>query len=157
MAESGKARNGAGRHPLSLLVRTNLVLAVSALVIVVIAVVALNVFVIDPIAEQSADDEAALLVLSAQTWVELPPDARPYFELELAQNHDLIISGDPQALEAADLGRPYLSLLQEKLAERLGMPIALLEGDGLVWAQVPMGGFDIQIGFSPARRTASWP
>ena len=152
MAESGKARNGAGRHSLSLLVRTNLVLAVSALVIVVIAVVALNVFVIDPIAEQSADDEAALLVLSAQTWVELPPDARPYFELELAQNHDLIISGDPQALEAADLGRPYLSLLQEKLAERLGMPIALLEGDGLVWAQVPMGGFDIQIGFSPARR-----
>src|SRR5512144_2083393 len=69
MAESGTARNGAGRHSLSLLVRTNLVLAVSALVIVVIAVVALNVFVIDPIAEQSADDEAALLVLSAQTWV----------------------------------------------------------------------------------------
>lgn len=152
MAEPATDRSGNGRHSLSLLVRTNLVLAVSALVIVVIAVVALNVFVIDPIAEQSADDEAALLVLSAQTWVELPPNARPYFELELAQNHDLIISGDPQPLEAADLGRPYLAMLQEKLAERLAMPIALLEGAGLVWAQVPMGGFDIQIGFSPARR-----
>ena len=76
----------------SLLVRTTLVLAVSAIAIAVTAILALNVFVISPIAERSADDEAALLVLSAQTWVELPPDSRPYFELELAQNHDLIIS-----------------------------------------------------------------
>jgi hypothetical protein len=79
------------------------------------------------------------MVLSAQTWVELPPDARPYFELELAQNHDLIISGDPLALAEADFSRPYLSLLQQKLAERLDMPVPLLEGDGLLWAQVPMG------------------
>jgi two-component system osmolarity sensor histidine kinase EnvZ len=152
MADQIVARDEPGHNSLSLLVRTNLILAVSALAIVVIAVVALNVFVIDPIAEQSADDEAALLVLSSQTWVELPPDARPYFELELAQNHDLIISGDQQVLAEADFSRPYLSLLQEKLAERLGMPVPLLEGSGLIWAEVPMGGFNIQIGFSPARR-----
>jgi len=152
MAEAGEARPAAGRNSLSLLARTNLILAVSALAIAVISVVALNVFVIDPIAEQSADDEAALLVLSAQTWVELPPAARPYFELELAQSHDLIISADPVALREADLGRPYVSILQDKLAERVGMPVPLLEGDGLLWAQVPMGGFEIQIGFSPARR-----
>ncbi|HET6471676.1 MAG TPA: hypothetical protein VFG38_07520, partial [Pseudomonadales bacterium] len=79
----------------SLLVRTTLTLAVSAIAIAATAIIALNMFVIRPIAERSADDEAALLVLSAQTWVELPPNARPYFELELAQNHDLIIS--PQA------------------------------------------------------------
>jgi two-component system osmolarity sensor histidine kinase EnvZ len=152
MAEGAADRPESGRNSFSLLVRTNLVLAVSALAIAVIAVVALNVFVIDPIAEQSADDEAALLVLSAQTWVELPPDARPYFELELAQSHDLIISGDSLALREADFSRPYLSLLEDKLRERLDMPVALLEGDGLIWAQVPMGGFEIQIGFSPARR-----
>lgn len=137
---------------LSLLVRTNLILAVSALLIVVIAVLALNQFVIEPIAERSADDEAALLVLSAQTWVELPPEARPYFELELAQSHDLIISGEPQQLSPADLSQPYLSLLQEKLSERLGIDVTLEEGNELVWVDVPMGGFDLQIGFSPARR-----
>lgn len=152
MAEPAGAAGVSGRAPLSLLVRTNLVLAVSALVIVVIAVAALNAFVIEPIAEQSADDEAALVVLSAQTWVELPPDARPYFELELAQNHDLIISGERMTLAEADFSRPYLSLLQDRLSERLGMPVALLEGDGLLWAEVPMGGFDIQVGFAPARR-----
>jgi two-component system osmolarity sensor histidine kinase EnvZ len=152
MGDGGDDRKASGGNAFSLLVRTNLTLAVSSLAIVVIAVAALNAFVIDPIAEQSADDEAALLVLSAQTWVELPPDARPYFELELAQNHDLIISGDPLKLKEADFTRPYLSLLQERLTERLGEPVPLLEGNGLVWAQVPMGGFDMQIGFSPARR-----
>ncbi len=149
MAEPGERRPSDG---LSLLVRTNLVLAVSALLIVVIAVMALNQFVIEPIAERSADDEAALLVLSAQTWVELPPEARPYFELELAQSHDLIISAEQQSLAPADLSQPYLSLLQEKLSERLGIDVSLEEGSELVWVDVPMGGFDLQIGFSPARR-----
>lgn len=148
--EGGRHRSGDGS--LSLLVRTNLILAVSALLIVIIAVMALNQFVIEPIAERSADDEAALLVLSAQTWVELPPEARPYFELELAQSHDLIISGEQQTLAPADLSQPYLSLLQEKLSERLGIDVSLEEGNELVWVDVPMGGFDLQIGFSPARR-----
>ncbi|MEQ8858568.1 MAG: ATP-binding protein [Pseudomonadales bacterium] len=151
MADPGTARR-TGDGSLSLLVRTNLILAVSALLIVIIAVLALNQFVIEPIAERSADDEAALLVLSAQTWVELPPEARPYFELELAQSHDLIISAEQQSLSPADLNQPYLSLLQEKLGERLGIDVSLEEGNQLVWVDVPMGGFDLQIGFSPARR-----
>ena len=138
--------------PASLLARTNLILAVSSLLIVAIAIAALNSFVIEPIAELSADDEAALLVLSAQTWVELPPEARPYFELELAQNHDLIVSAEIRDLAISKLEQPYLSLVGEKLSERLNTPIALLEGDELIWVNVSMGGYDIQIGFSPARR-----
>ncbi len=87
--------------PASLLARTNLILAVGSLAIALIAIAALNVFVIEPIAERSADDEAALVVLSAQTWVELPPEARPYFEIELAQNHDLIVSAEVRDLPFA--------------------------------------------------------
>jgi two-component system osmolarity sensor histidine kinase EnvZ len=138
--------------PASLLARTNLILVVSALLIVTIAIAALNFFVIEPIAERSADDESALLVLSAQTWVELPPEARPYFELELAQNHDLIVSAEIRDLAISQLEQPYLSLVGEKLSERLNTPIVLLEGDDLLWVNVPMGGYDIQIGFSAGRR-----
>jgi len=136
----------------SLLARTNLTLTVSSLLISFISIAALNFYVIDPIAERSAADEAALLVLSAQTWVELPPDARPYFELELAQNHDLIITSAPRDLSEADLNQPYLSLLEEQLADRLGAPVKLLAGDELNWVNVSMGGFELQIGFSPQRR-----
>ncbi len=138
--------------PGSLLARTNLTLAVSSFLIALVSIAALNVFLIDPIARQSANDEAALLVLSAQTWVELPPDARPYFELELAENHDLIISSESQQLAVATLEQPYLSLLQEQLAERLGEPVTLLEGDDLIWLEVVMGGHKLQIGFAPNRR-----
>ena len=83
---------GNSRQSTSLLTRTNLILGVSATVLAVIASVALYSFVIEPISRQSAEDEAALLVLSAQTWVELPPESRPYFELEMAETYDLIIS-----------------------------------------------------------------
>jgi len=136
----------------SLLVRTTLVLAVSAIAIAATAIIALNTFVIRPIAERSADDEAALLVLSAQTWVELPPAARPYFELELAQNHDLIISPQARDLPPADLGMSYLDLLQAKLAQRLGTGVRLMQGDDLIWANVPMAGYTMQIGLSPNRK-----
>jgi two-component system osmolarity sensor histidine kinase EnvZ len=136
----------------SLLARTNLTLAVSSLLIATVSIAALNAFLIEPIAQQSANDEAALLVLTAQTWVELPPDARPYFELELAENHDLIVSSTPRELGVATLEQPYLSLVQEHLSERLGEPVTLLEGDELIWLDVTMGGHHLQIGFSPGRR-----
>ena len=140
------------RWPATLLARTNLILAVGALLIVAIATAAMYTFVIDPISEQSADDEAALLVLSAQTWVELPPEARPYFELEMAESHDLIISEARQDLPELTDYPQYFLLLSEQLSERLGGPVPLLQGDDLLWVDVPMGGFALQIGFSAQRR-----
>jgi two-component system, OmpR family, osmolarity sensor histidine kinase EnvZ len=140
------------KRPVSLLVRTNLVLAVSAAAIAATAILALNYFVIEPIARQAADDEAALLVLSAQTWVELPPEARRYFELELAENHDLIITPEARELPLANLDMHYLALLQNKLSARTGSPVTLMQGDELIWANVPMGGQMMQIGFAPNRR-----
>lgn len=137
----------------SLLARTNLTLAVSSLIIVVLAVAALQRFVVQPIAEQSADDEAALLVLTAQTWVELPPEARPSFELELAGNHDLIVTAEPVDYpEVAPGTSPFLSMLEEKLSQRLDGSVALTQGHELCWVTLPMAGYDLQIGFSPTRR-----
>ena len=46
--------------PASLLARTNVILAVGSLVIALIAIAALNVFVIEPIADRPADDETAV-------------------------------------------------------------------------------------------------
>lgn len=137
----------------SLLVRTTATLALSALAIVGTATFALNRFVIEPITERAADDEAALLVLSAQTWVELPPQARPLFELELAESHDLIISEQTRELPPATTDAPYLELVGSQLAKRLGQPVLLMESDDLVWANVPMGGYLMQIGFSPSRQS----
>lgn len=140
------------RRPATLLARTNFILGVSAMLIAAIATLALYTFVIDPISAHSADDEAALLVLSAKTWVELPPDSRPYFELEMAESHDLIISEARQELPLMEEGPTYFDLLEESLSARLGEPISLLTGDGLLWIDVAMGGHDLQIGFSADRQ-----
>ncbi len=137
----------------SLLFRTNLVLGVSAFAIILIAMVALDRYVLQPILERSADDEAALLVLSAQTWVELPPDARPYFELELAESHDLIIADEPQEAEVPVTDLRYAAVLASQLEKRLGEVVVLTRTEELMWAQVPMGGRDIRIGFSEDRRS----
>ena len=147
-----RIRQSESFRPQSLLGRTTLTLAVSSFLIAVVSTIALNLFVIDPIAERSADDEAALLVLSAQTWVELPPQARPYFELELAQSHDLIISVAEQTLPPLDRYLPFTELLLEKLQQRLALDVQLYDGDDLVWVDVPMAGYNLQIGFSPDRR-----
>jgi two-component system osmolarity sensor histidine kinase EnvZ len=122
------------------------------MLMVVVSTIALYAFVIAPIAERSADDEAALLVLSCQTWVELPPAARPYFELELAQSHDLIISEALMDLPPLDRYLPYTALLQDKLRERLDLDVKMLDGDDLVWVVVPMADYDLQVGLSPDRR-----
>ena len=136
----------------SLLTRTNLILGVSALSIATIAAAALYAFVIDPISKQSAEDEAALLVLSAQTWVELPPDSRPYFELEMLQAHDLISSEARQDLPILQQAPAYFDLLRLELAQRLELlQVDILADEELYWVDVPMGGYDLQIGFSPQR------
>lgn len=140
--------------PTSLLWRTNAVLALSAVVIIATAFLAVQQLVIAPITQELADDEAGLVVLSAQTWVELPDytDARPAFELEMARMHDVIISPDLRALPPADTTDGYLALLQANMSERLGVPVRLLEGDDLLWAELPMPGARLQVGFVPGRQ-----
>ena len=139
-------------RPASLLLRTSATLGISALAIIAVSVITLDRFVTTPIAEQSADDVAALLVLTAQTWVELPPEARPYFGLELVESHGLVVSPDPLPLEPFAERQRWVEEAQARLDERLGTHVPLLQGDDLVWAEIPMGGQRLQIGFSPERR-----
>ena len=153
MAASERRQSGARPRPGSLLARTNVVLGWSAVAIAVTAITAMDNFVIAPMTERSADDEAGLLVLSAQTWVELPDytDARPAFEFEMMRMHDLIISSDIRDLPAADPDNDYYALLRSKLTQRLGAPVRLLEGDDLLWAEMRLPAGDLQVGFSPQR------
>ena len=134
-------------RPLSLLTRTNLVLGIGSLAIVVTSLVALTQMVIRPIEERWAQDQAALIELTAKTWVELPPEARPYFELELAANHGIIVTEDVRSLPSLESDFIYADVLASALSERLGQPMLLMEGDDMIWASVSMGGHDLQFGF----------
>ena len=135
-----------------MLARANLVLGISATAIALTSIIALAVFVILPIENRSADDEAGLIVLSAKTWVELDAARRPAFEIEMLRNHDLIVSAENRDLPYVEEGNRYYDLLASKLSERLGGPVRLMESDDLLWANVPLGGYVMQVGISPQRQ-----
>lgn len=82
-----------------------------------------------PMGKRAAQDLAALMVLSAQTWVELPPMTRPALEVALLEQHGLWI-GPEGALAppppAARWQPPFFALLQQELSQRLGQPVELV-------------------------------
>lgn len=137
----------------SLYARTALILAVVFLLFQAMATLVVYRTVIQPVAQRSADDLAALIVLSAQTWVELPPDVRPAFERELALRHGLRL----QAASGVQhiLATPFFfkSGIEDALARRLEVPVQLKGNTDskAVWAELSVGGRQLQAGFFPSR------
>jgi two-component system osmolarity sensor histidine kinase EnvZ len=112
-----------------------------------------------PVAERSADDLAGLIVLSAQTWVELPPAVRPAFERELARQHGLRLQAVSRLAPVPAKRFPFKQLIEDALSYRLGEPVQLqgrVDTDA-VWVGVPVGGRLLQAGFFPDRYAVQPP
>ena len=107
-------------------------------------------YIMLPMAKRSVDDLAGFIVLSAKTWVELPPETRKDFELELAQQHNLWLFETSATLPEYDHYQPYLSLLERALTKRTGkatrIKVTHWEKTWL-WVDVSFGGKQIRIGF----------
>jgi two-component system osmolarity sensor histidine kinase EnvZ len=117
-------------------------------------------FLMAPMARRSADDLAGLMVLSAQTWSELPPDTRPDFELELARSHLLSLRAEPPRAGTDEWHGPYLHFLEAALADKTGRMQHLAresrDGEDWFWTALPSGSRTIAVGF-PARRVGTQP
>lgn len=107
-------------------------------------------FVMIPMAKRSADDLAALMVLSAQTWTELPAETRDDFERELAKKHDLWLFPAITPLPEETHFLPYLYFFKNALENRTGKPIKIQTTQWeqpWYWADIPIAGKLIRIGF----------
>lgn len=112
--------------PATLLARTALTLAVSLLVLFLFSMAVIIYYVTGPLARQAAEDAAALMVLSAQTWAELPPDTRADFENELELNHGITLTVSDEPLQESGQWRPHMKLLKKALESRLyGAPVRM--------------------------------
>ena len=148
------------RKQRSLFRSTAVTVASTLLVFQLILIAATVYYVMLPMARRSADDLAALLVLSAQTWVELPPETRKDFELELAQKHQFMLYDDAAPLPPRTGFFPYLSLLDSALTARTGEPVSIKVTNfdtTWFWAEIQTGGRLIRIGFPKERLTADPP
>lgn len=113
-------------------------------------------FLMLPMARRAASDLAGLMVLSAQTWSELPPETRPAFARELAASHRIILANAPPAGDRANPWlSPYLRHMAQSLAARTGRPVdvsnVVQAGEIWHWAALPSGGRVLWVGFPHGR------
>lgn len=138
--------------PRSLLFRhTALTVAAGLLVFQIASGAAVFFNLMLPLARRSADDLAALLVLSARTWVELPAATRPAFEEELRLSHDIDLTEANAPLGDDVKHLPYVNFLRTSLTSRLdpGTALRLTEAaDGRFHADIPMARHVLRFSFS---------
>ena len=127
-----------------------------AFIVIEVLVVALFVlFVLLPLARRSADDLAGLMVLSAQTWAELPPLTRPAFEEELLASHALALRPASSRTGQDEWHPFYFYVLEDALARRTGVAQHLVSesADGAIWywSNVPTGIGPLGVGLAKTR------
>ncbi|RLA42336.1 MAG: hypothetical protein DRR06_14695 [Gammaproteobacteria bacterium] len=150
--------------PNTLFFRTASTLIISFLLLSLIILASSAYFVIVPVGKRSADDLAALLVLAAQTWVELPPETRPDFETELMHAHSIKLVKAERPLDAPMRLQFYIyqRLLHKALEKRLGGDKEVTMGadknqPGWVWITIPTVENALQFGISVERIGARPP
>lgn len=117
-------------------------------------------YIVLPMAKRSADDLAGLIVLSAQTWVELPPATRYDFEVELAKKHNLWVYEAGDELPDSDRYQPFGSLLEQAISARSGKIAhikATSQDNTWYWVDISIGGKSIRIGFPQDRLNMQFP
>lgn len=152
----------AGSHA-SLAQQNAITLAIIFVIFELVTVIAVALLVMAPMARRSADDLANLMILSAQTWSELPPETRVDFETELAKNYQLALRAEPPGPSGTgndEWHSPYLYFLEVALNEKTGhvqhLTREVIAGTGWYWRSLPAGGSNLSVGF-PQRRIGAQP
>jgi two-component system osmolarity sensor histidine kinase EnvZ len=145
--------------PRTLFARTAATLAAALLLLQLVVFAAMAYYVTGPLGWRAADDLAALMVLSAQTWAELPPATRPDFERELAERHGLVLEIPTQPLPEHRTLLPYRRLLEVALECRLGhaVPVLVSSDPEFYWVDLPIAGRTLRMGFARERIGAQPP
>ena len=142
------------KQPRSLFARTGATLTAGLLVFLVLTIGVMLQYILVPLGKLATDDFAAIMVLSAQTWTELPPETRPDFELELLEKYQLKLSAPDTRLPPSRNPLPYLHFLRTALQERTGEPVTIRAQSGQPPAycvDIPAGGRIIRISFPRSR------
>ncbi|TVP81381.1 MAG: HAMP domain-containing protein [Thioalkalivibrio sp.] len=138
--------------PSSIFLRTTGTLLIAFLTFAILILASVAHFTIIPLARSAGDDLAALMLLSARSWTEIPPQARGDFNDRLYRNHGLHITERTEAIPPGDkLPLPYLEFVEQSLSRRAGFDLPLQpqmrEGEQWFWADLSFGGQSLRIGF----------
>lgn len=143
-------------RPVGLVQQNTWLLATAFIALELLVVLAFATLVMLPMARRSADDLAGLMVLSAQTWAELPPATRPAFEAELRSRQSLQIRPAVEGVSRNEWHPLFFFLLEDALAGRVGSArhlVRIADDQGLdwYWARLPAGEGTLAVGLSSER------
>lgn len=145
--------------PRTLFGRTAAALLVAFLVFETLAFAVVWRTLIQPMAARSADDLAAKISLAAKTWVELPPQTRTDYEMEMAFRHDLELGAATKPLAKAAPSTWFGDLLMDSLGRRMRQPIVLKSGPVADWVWLDLRAADkvLRVGFNQDRYALQAP
>ncbi len=119
-----------------------------------IAVIALSVWWVGwPLLRNASNDFAALITLSAQTWIELPASRRPALRAALQSEHNLQLVETTEALTPHQSYLPFIYLLQQKLIALTRHPATVVwdETRQRYAADIQQNGVHLRFLFQPKR------
>ena len=140
--------------------RTALIISVTMLAFALAAVAIVGQFIVKPIGKRNVEDLSALILLSAQTYVELPPETRADFVDELSSTHQLFWGTGEEKLSTKPLSHPRFHFMQQVLSERLGENVELarqMDDHHRYWIDLHMAGEGLRIGFHQKRLGEALP
>lgn len=143
--------------PKTLYAKTAATLAIATLLFLALTLGTIGYLVVVPVAKRSAEDLAALMMVSAQTWAEIPPQTRPHFERELALNHGLTLTTTAPSLAGETTSLlPYIHFLQDSLTRRSGQtinvqPTVSSDGDRGFRVDIPVNERVVRLEFARTR------
>jgi two-component system osmolarity sensor histidine kinase EnvZ len=145
--------------PRSLFGRTATGLLLTFLVFEALAFAVVWQWVVRPLAERSADDLAAKIVLATKTWLELPPNTRADYEMELSFRHDLELGQVKDRLPQLAPAGFFPDMVEAALSRRAGQHIQLKQGPDATWdwLEIQAGDKLLRVGFDRERYASSAP
>ncbi len=147
-------------YPKSLFARTGLTITAAMLLFLLFTAGVVFYYILQPVARQASDDLAALIILSAQTWVELPPETQSNFAHDLYAQHGLTLTQAEHPLPPLTIKSPFLHFLESALSSRLSSELSILydpaEADQY-WVDIPVADYVLRIAFSHDRIRARPP
>lgn len=140
--------------PKSLFARTAALLLALILALQMLLFIPSWLFIMRPLLAGSVNDLAALMSLSAKTWVELPAERRASYRQEMLLTHALEIEQVQDAVRGEPGRLPYLQMLEDALRAQTGAPVrVVVENDSaaLYAVDLPAGRDTLRFRFGHER------
>ncbi|NOQ80542.1 MAG: HAMP domain-containing protein [Gammaproteobacteria bacterium] len=108
----------------SLFSRARLIIGITLFLFQAVIIIAIIIFLIMPVIKSSAVTMAAIMNMSAQTWLKLAPDEHEAFNKELKRryNFELYVDNEADIDSNARPHEPYLFYLEDELGKQLKHP-----------------------------------